>query len=102
MNDIANAIERLAHQAEHEDDPVRIWAVAALAIRLGVVAVLAEDDDPVEAVAEIGEIWAGMVTEVMDEHPGQRAEVMSAAQKVIRRVLDAVQAKGHHPTAPHP
>lgn len=102
MNDIAHAIEQLARLVEHEDPVVHLWAVASLAARLGVVAVLADACDPVEAVAEIGDLWADQVVELLEEHPGRKAEVMSAVQVVMRRLLDAVQARDRQPEGTHP
>lgn len=73
---IAEAIEQLAQQVEEEDDLVSLWAVAAFAIRLGVVAVVSTAEDPVEAMTEVGEMWADMVLDVLERQPERRLDVL--------------------------
>ena len=86
-DDITRSIENLARAAEHEDDTVRIWAVATLASRLGMVAVLTTLEDPVEAITEVGEMWVGMVAQQLEEQPGKAGDTLRASHGVVQRLL---------------
>ena len=56
MNDIAIAVQQLASAIEDQPDEVRIWAAASFAGHLGLAAIISANDDPVEAIVEIGEM----------------------------------------------
>ena len=87
MNDIALAVEQLARAIEDQPDEVRIWAAAAFAIRLGVIAFLSTADDPVQVVTEVGELWVDQVAELLEDEPHRRGDTLRAAA-VVQRLLD--------------
>ena len=86
-DDITRSIENLARAAEGADDTVRIWAVATLASRLGMVAVLTTLEDPVEAITEVGEMWTDMVAQQLEEQPDKSGQTFRASRAVVQRLL---------------
>ena len=90
MNDIPTDIEHLAQAAECEPSVVRIWTVATLAGRLGLEAVVSSAPDPVQALTEVGELWADMVEQQLEEHPDREADTLRAAHAVVQRLLRCV------------
>lgn len=94
MNDIALAVQQLARAIEDQPDEVRIWAAASFAGHLGLAAIISAKDDPVEAIVEIGEMWADSVAELLDDQPHRRGDTLRAAHAVVERLLDGA-APGH-------
>jgi len=90
MNEIAHAIEQLARRVEAQPSEVRIWTAFSLASRLSLEAILSATPDPVEAVAEVGEMWADQVAQQLEDEPNRRAATLRAAHAVIQRLLDVV------------
>jgi len=90
MNDIALAVKQLARRVEDLPSEVRIWTTSSLASSLGVQAHLTTIADPVEAVAELGDLWVGQVAELLEDCPSRQAEVLRAAHQVVVNLLGAV------------
>ena len=95
MHPLQIAIEALATavEAEEHSTDFAIWAVAALANRLGLVVVVAPGGDELEAITEVGTAFVDMVVERLDEEPDQRA-VMAVVSRVVQRVADEVRRSG--------
>ncbi len=91
---ITIAIENLARAVEGEDDAVRIWTVATVASRLGMTAVLTTEEDSVASMVEVGQMWADMVAEQLEDEPDRRGETLRAAHAVVQRLLDGVEDDG--------
>jgi hypothetical protein len=72
------ALEQLAATVEAEDHPddMALWAVAALASRLGVTFALSNESAPLAALQEVGEEWAEQVIEKLDEDPDRQADTL--------------------------
>ena len=104
MQDIADAVEQLALAVEHQPSTVRLWAVFALASRIGLEAILSSSPDRVEAMTETGELWVLSLAELLEEEPDRLAEALEAAHAVIERLLDVVPdtdgAQRHRITEP--
>jgi len=102
ITDIPELVERLGRAVEDQPSEVRIWTVAMLASRLGLTAVMTAHDDCVQRTEEIGEMWADMVADALEEEPRRQAGTLRAAYRVIERLLAAVpsdngcQAAGSH------
>ena len=94
---ITLGIENLATALHHEDDLVKIWAVAHLASRLNVVAALSNEDDAVEAITDIGESWADMVEQQLHEQPDRRGDTLRASHAVVQRLLRGINVEDRPP-----
>ena len=90
-NDIIIAIENLARALEDEDDAIRLWAMATVASRLGMTAVLTTEEDAVASIVEVGEMWSDSVGQQLEDEPGRRDESLRAAHGVVMRLLEAVE-----------
>ena len=90
-NDIIIAIENLARALEDEDDAIRLWAMATVASRLGMTAVLTTEEDAVASIVEVGEMWADSVEQQLEDDPGRRGETLRAAHSVMTRLLKGVE-----------
>ncbi len=93
MNDIPICIERLAQAAENEISVVRIWTVATLASRLGLEAIVSAAPDPVEAIAEVGDLWAAGVEEALEDAPDRQADTLRAAHAVVQRLFRCIPSE---------
>lgn len=89
-NDIVIAIENLARILEHEDEVVRVWALASLASRFGMTAIVTAEEDSVDAIVEVGEMWADSVDQQLAEDPNHATDTLRAAHRVVMRLLEAV------------
>jgi hypothetical protein len=90
-NDIVIAIENLARAVEAEDDEIRLWAMATVASRLGMTAVLTTEEDAVASLVEVGEMWCDTVAQQLEDDPGRRGETLRAAHAVVMRLLEGVE-----------
>ena len=91
MNDqITIAIENLARAVEGEDDAVRIWAMATVASRLGMTAVLTTEEDPVASMVEVGQMWTDSVEQLLEDDPEHTGDTLRAAHGVVMGLLEAV------------
>jgi hypothetical protein len=90
VTDIHQAVESLGASLADEPDEIRIWAVFTLASRVGLEAILTAATDPVDAIVEVGAMWADMVEQQLGDQPGRQAETLRAAHAVIERLLHAV------------
>ena len=86
MHDITQALDKLAVAAADQPDVVRIWTVASLANRLGLIAVLTAQEDPVEVIGELGELWVLSVTELLESERHRRGETLRAAHAIVQRL----------------
>ena len=89
-NDIIIAIENLALAAHGEDDAVRIWAMATVASRLGMTAVLTTEEDPVASMVEVGQMWTDSVEQLLEDDPEHSGDTLRAAHGVVMGLLEAV------------
>lgn len=89
------AVEALGAALEDEPDEIRIWTTFSLASRLGLEAVLTAATDPVEAIVEIGALWADQVAQQVLDEPGRLSETLRAAHAVIECLLDVVLQADH-------
>jgi hypothetical protein len=94
ITDIHRAVEALGAELEDEADVIRIWAVFSLASRVGLEAILTAADDPVDAIVEVGSMWADQVAQALEDEPGRQAEILRAAHAVVERLLGVVGAEG--------
>ena len=67
---LEDPIDDLAAAVQAEPEELRIWAVAALANRLGLVVVVTPSGDPLEAITEVGTAFADIVFERLEDEPG--------------------------------
>jgi len=94
-HDITDAIENLAAALEAKGSPeFLVWGTASLGSRLGLVTAIAPGGDSLEAIIEIGEMWAEMVAERLDEEPYDQRETLKAAYRVVQKVVDSVRLHG--------
>ena len=93
------AIANLAAIAEDHPEELRIWSVAALASRLGLVVVVtpggAEHD--VEAIAEVGTAFVDQVVQRLDDEPDEQGETLRAAWEVVDRLVADLRRRGLTP-----
>ena len=47
-----------------------------------------------EAITEIGEMWADMVAEQLEDEPNRQGDTLRAAHAVVQRLLDGVEDEG--------
>lgn len=90
ITDIHRAVEALGAELADEADVVRIWAVFSFASRAGLEAILTAATDPVDAIVEVGAMWADQVAQALEENPAAQAEILRAAHAVVERLLGAV------------
>lgn len=88
--DIHRTVEALGAALADEPDEIRIWAAFSLASSLRLEAILTAADDPVEAIVEVGAMWADTVEQQVGEEPSRHAETLSAAHAVVERLLALV------------
>ena len=100
MNDIALAVQQLARAIEDQPDEVRIWAAASFAGHLGLDVIVSANPGPVEAIIEVGELWADSVAELLEDQPHRRGETMRGAHGVVQRLLDGAVARRRPKPAP--
>lgn len=94
MNDLTDAIARLAAIAERHPKELRIWSVAALASRLGLVVVVTPGGDALEAITEVGTAFVDHVIERLDDEPDEQGEALRAAWQVVERLVADVRRRG--------
>ena len=92
MQDIADAIEKLAIAIEDQPSVIRIWTVATLASRLGLEVAISASPDPVDAIEDLGEIWADSVVQQLEDEPHRQGDTLRAAHTVVQRLLAHVPA----------
>lgn len=85
--DIDISIQKLAAEVADEPSTVRIWTVARLASAIGLDAILTGTEDPVEAIVEVGEMWADQVAQQLEDEPHRRVDTLRAAHSVVQRLL---------------
>jgi len=90
INDIHRAVEYLGTALADEGNLVRIWAVASLASRVGVEAVLTSAEDRVVALEETGTLWADTFAELLEDEPQRRADALRAAHAVVVHLLGSI------------
>ena len=102
---LETGIGHLADLIETQDnaEAMSIWASAALASKLGLVAILVPGGDPEEAIVEAGEMWVAMVLEHLEDEPDRREETLWAALRVVEPLLERERHDGaghqaHSPT----
>lgn len=91
-----SAIDQLAAAVEAEDHPhdMGIWAVAALASRLGVSFALSNESAPLTALEEVGGEWADQIIEMLDDYHEQQADTLRAALAVVQKLVHEVHHRG--------
>ena len=87
--DIDRTIENLAQAVGDQPSQVRIWVALQLAAALGFDAIITATDDPVEALLEVGTMWADRVPELLEREPHRQGETFKAAHAVVQRLLRA-------------
>ena len=95
-HEIAAVIDRLAARIEADGnaDLLGGWAVATLASKLVIAFALSPSNNPAEVVRDLGDDWANAISQALDEHPAQTAQVLRAAMKVIKQVAEEVKTRG--------
>jgi|GEM_PF-6218596 len=95
-NQLDAAINNLATAIEAEDNPhdMALWAVAALAHRLGVTFALSNANTPLTALADIGHEWADQITEALDDNSDEHAATLRVAWAVVQQLVEDVQRRG--------
>ena len=96
MNDITDALDRLADAIDAEEHPedLGLWAVAALCHRRRITFALSSAHDPTDALRELGEEWAANVVELLDEQPDAQAATLRMVWAVVQKLVDDVRRRG--------
>jgi len=90
------ALDNLAAAVEVGENPqdMGLWAVAALAHKLGVTFALSNATVPLTALSDIGHEWADQIIEALDDNPGDHAAILRVAWTVVQRLVEDVQRRG--------
>ena len=91
------AIRRLAAVASTEPEEIQIWTVAALANRLGFDVVVTHSGDPQEAIQVLGASFSDMVSERLDNVPGEQAVTLQSAYEVVEELINGLRRRGLAP-----
>ena len=83
-----------AVEAEEHRQELGLWAVAALAHKLGISFALSDATEPLAALADIGGEWAEHVSGLLEDRPEEQADTLRAVYGVVQRVVDDVRRRG--------
>ena len=90
------AIRTLAAVASAEPEEIQIWTVAALASKLGfdVVVTHSGAEHSLEAIQVLGASFSDMVSERLDDEPGEKANILQSAAEVIEELINDLRRRG--------
>ena len=90
------AIRTLAAIAQGHPEEIQIWTVAALANRLGLDVVMTHSgaEHSLEAIQVLGASFSDMVSERLDDEPGEQAVTLQSAAEVIEELINDLRRRG--------
>ena len=66
-----------------------VWALEVIASETGIQIALGESTDPVVALAEVAEAWAGLFGLALADHPERAGEILAVGRQLARDVRNA-------------